>query len=149
MGKGWRTAWTAMACAALVAAPAATASEGAERMIGEVNELRAWHGLPPLAFSKSLARSSERYAAWQLKADWFGHAERIRTGGSWAALGEALAIHSGHRPRVSATLRRWARSPAHAALLLSPLFSEAGAGVSKGRFGRGRATVWVLQLGSR
>lgn len=149
MEKGWRTAWIAMACAALVVAPAATAAEDPERMIAEVNELRAWHGLPPLGFSESLSRSSERHADWQMRADYFGHAELIRTDGSWATLGETIAMHRGHRPRVPATLQRWARSPSHAALMLSPLFSEAGAGLSQGRFGRGRATIWVLRLGSR
>jgi uncharacterized protein YkwD len=150
MGKGCRNAWIAMACAALVAAPEASAGErlsDGERMIGAVNALRASHGLAPVGFSKHLARSSRRYAAWQMNADWFGHAERVRTGGRWTSLGETIAMHRGHRPRVHVTLRGWARSPGHAALLLSPNFSEAGAGLSRGRFGRRRATIWVLQLG--
>jgi uncharacterized protein YkwD len=151
MGKGCRNAWIAMACAVLVAAPEASAGErlsDGERMIGAVNALRASHGLAPVGFSRSLARSSRRYAAWQMSADWFGHADRIRAVGRWSSLGETIAIHRGHRPRVHVTVRKWARSPGHAALLLSPTFSQAGAGLSRGRFGRRRATIWVLQLGS-
>jgi uncharacterized protein YkwD len=150
MGKGC-TAWIATACAALVAAPAAGAapSTDADRMLQEVNQLRAWHGLPALTVSESLSRSSRRFAAWQMRSDRFGHLDRIRAGAGWGALGEAIAIRAGHRPRVSATLRSWARSPSHAALLLSPEFAEAGAGLSRGRFGRRRATIWVIRLGSR
>jgi uncharacterized protein YkwD len=148
MGKGC-IAWIATACAALTAVPGAMAATEAERMLDEVNQLRARHGLPALQASKRLSRSAERYAAWGMRADYFGHVDRIRAGAGWSSLGEALAIHRGHRPKVSATVRKWARSPTHAALLLSPAFRAAGAGVSKGRFGRRRATIWVIQLGSR
>jgi uncharacterized protein YkwD len=149
LGIWCRTASIAIACAALVAASPATAAEDAERMIEAVNELRARHGLAPLAPSEALTRSSERYAAWQLRADWVGHSDRIAAPGSWAVLGEAIAVHRGHRPRVPATVRRWAESPSHAFLLLSPQFDRVGAGLVRGRLGRGPATVWVLQLGSR
>jgi uncharacterized protein YkwD len=152
MGKGCRYAWIAMACAALVATPGASAghrlSDG-ERMVAAVNSLRASHALPPVAFSKSLARSARRYATWQMNADWFGHAEHVRTAGTWTTVGEAIAIHRGHRPGVQKTVRSWARSARHAALLLSPAFRQAGAGLSRGRFKGGRATIWVLQLGRR
>lgn len=149
MGIWCRTASIAMACAALLAASPASAADDAERMIEAVNELRAAHGLPALASSETLTRSSERYAAWQLRADWVGHSDRIRAPGAWSVLGEAIAVHRGHRARVPATVRRWAESPSHAALLLSPLCDRVGAGVVQGRLGRGPATVWVLQLGSR
>jgi uncharacterized protein YkwD len=146
MGKSWRTAWIAMACAALAAAPAMADDEG-ERMIAEVNELRASSGLPPLASSPALTHSAERFASKQMRTDTFGHGPLIRTGGSWSALGEAISMHRGHRPRVHITLRRWTRSPPHAALLLSPLFTDAGVGLSRGRLGRGRATIWVIRFG--
>ena len=148
MGKGF-IAWIATACAVLLAVPGAAAATDAARMLEEVNQLRAWHGLPALVASDRLSRSAERYAAWEMRTDYFGHADHIRAGAGWSSLGEAIAIHRGHRPKVSATLRSWARSPTHAALLLSPAFREAGAGMSRGRFGRGRATIWVIQLGSR
>jgi uncharacterized protein YkwD len=150
VGKGC-TAWIAIACAALVAVPAAGAAPAtdADRMLEEVNELRASHGLPALSASESLTRTAQRYAAWQMRTDYFGHVDQIRAGAGWDALGEAIAFRAGHRPRVAATLRGWARSPTHAAMLLSPAFREAGVGLSQGRFGRRRATIWVIQLGSR
>jgi uncharacterized protein YkwD len=148
MGKGC-IAWIATACVALVAVPGAAAASDAERMLDEVNRLRAWHGLPALEASKRLSRSAARYAAWEMKNDYFGHADHIRAGAGWSSLGEALAIHRGHRPKVSATLRTWMRSATHAALLLSPSFRQVGAGLSRGKFGRRRATIWVIQMGRR
>jgi uncharacterized protein YkwD len=147
MWKWCRTAWVATACAALVAAAPAIAAEDGERIVREVNELRASHGLAPLAFSEALARSSERHGAWQVRTGWVGHAGRIRAPGSWTALGEAIAVRRGHRPRVRATVRGWTASPGHAFLLLSPLFDQAGAAMVRGRLGRWAVTVWVLRLG--
>jgi uncharacterized protein YkwD len=157
MRKARRTSWIAIAWAGMAfAAPwqaaAAARAEGdgpVPRLIAEINELRARHALPALDVSATLSRSSERFAAWQMTTDRFAHAERIRAGGHWAALGEAIAIHRGWRARVGATVRRWSRSPSHAALLLSPAFEAAGAGVSRGRYGRGLATIWVLHLARR
>jgi uncharacterized protein YkwD len=145
MGKSWRTAWIAMACAALAVAPA-MADEG-ERMIAEVNELRASNGLAPLTRSAALTHSAERFAATQMRTDSFGHGPFIRAPGTWTMLGEAISMHRGHRPRVAMTLRRWMESPSHAALMLDPLFTQAGAGLSRGRIGRGRATIWVIRFG--
>ena len=145
MGKSWRTAWIAVACAALAAAPAM--AEDGERMIEEVNELRASNGLAPLTRSPALTHSAERFAAAQMKADAFGHGPIIRTRGAWTALGEAISMHRGHRARVPMTLRRWMQSPSHAALVLNPLFTDAGAGLSHGRYGRARATIWVIRFG--
>jgi uncharacterized protein YkwD len=147
-----RVARIALALTALAVLPPPVAAEEAApaaRMIEAVNELRAEHGLAPYSFSEQLSRSSKEFAEWQMKNDRFGHAESIRAAGRWSSLGEAIAMHWGHRPLVHQTVRRWARSPSHAALLLSPLFTEAGAGVSHGRLGRRRATIWVLQLGRR
>jgi uncharacterized protein YkwD len=149
MGKWCRTAWVATACAALSAASPAIAAEEPERIVGAINELRASHGLAPLAFSEALTRSSQRRADRQMRTDRIGHADPIRAPGSWAVLGEAIAIHRGHRPQVPATVRRWAASPSHAFLLLSPLFDRAGAGMVRGRHGRRPMTLWVLRLGRR
>jgi uncharacterized protein YkwD len=150
MGNRGCAGWMAMACAALLVAPAAAPAEevpDAERMVAKINEVRARHGLPAYAFSQPLSESSWRFARWQMRSDRFGHAEEIRADGSWTATGEALEWHTGHRLDVSGTVRRWLRSPGHAALLLSPVFRAAGAGPCRGRLGRRRATIWVLQLG--
>jgi uncharacterized protein YkwD len=149
MGKWCRIGWVATACAALAPATPAMAAGDGEHIVHEVNELRTAYGLAPLVFSQALARSSQRHAACQVRTDWVGHADPIHAPGSWTGLGEAIAIHRGHRPRVKATVRRWAESPGHAFLLLSPAFDRAGAAMSHGHLGRRPVTVWVLRLGER
>lgn len=121
----------------------------AERMLTAVNELRLEHGLAPCRASDELSRSSSRFAAWQMRSGRFGHLDRIRGGAGYRTLGEALSIHGGLRPGVHATLRGWMRSPVHRPLLLSAGFREAGAGLSSGRYGGRRATIWVLRLARR
>ena len=130
-----------------VALPSASMG-AASPMITKVNKVRNAHGLPALRESRSLARSSRRYAGHLMRTDRFGHAYRIHAKG-FKHLGEALALRSGWRPGRSATIRGWLRSPAHRALLLSRSFRQVGAGASRGRFGGRKATIWVLHLGRR
>jgi len=117
------------------------------RMVTEVNRTRRARGLRPLRASRSLRRSAHRYAAWMLRAAYFGHLARIRASRNYRRVGEALALHSGRRSQIRMTVERWLRSPPHRALLLSHRFRYLGAGRRSGRF-RGRAaTTWVLHLG--
>jgi uncharacterized protein YkwD len=48
---------------------------------------------------------------------------------------------------VKRTVEGWLDSPVHRPILMSGSFTHAGAGLAQGRYGRGRATIWVLQLG--
>jgi uncharacterized protein YkwD len=137
-----------LACGiALVAPAAAQGGSLGLRMLESVNGVRAQHGLEALGGSRSLHRSARRYASWMLRADYFGHLGRIRASSRFSLLGENLAWHSGRRPRVSRTVRRWMKSPPHRALILHPGFRWLGAGVARGSLGGRRATVWVLHLG--
>jgi uncharacterized protein YkwD len=126
---------------------ASQAGSAQEEMVRAVNGARANHDLKPLRRAPRLARSARAYARWMLRADYFGHQRRIRTRARFRVLGETLAWHSGRRPRVRRTLRRWLRSPPHRALILSRRFRCIGAGTARGRLGRWRARVWVLHLG--
>jgi uncharacterized protein YkwD len=140
-----------LACGALVApAPAvADRSELRHRMLKAVNAVRAQHGLAAFRGSRTLHRSARRYARWMLRADYFGHLSRIRASGHFSMLGEALAWHTGRRPRVRWTVRRWMRSPPHRALILHPEFRRLGAGLARGNLSGWRATTWVLHFGRR
>jgi hypothetical protein len=141
---------TIFACGMALAVPAGAGADGVappQRMVAAVNEVRAQHGLPPLRGSASLHRSARRYARWMLRADYFGHLDRIRASSSFSLLGENLAWHSGRRPRVSRTVRGWMHSPPHRALILHPGFRWLGAGVARGRLGARRVTAWVLHFG--
>ena len=77
------------------------------------------------------------------------HQARPSTGGGYSRAGEVLAMHTGTSDRVGATVARWMRSSTHRAVLLAKGFSEMGAGVVHGRYGRSRAVIWVVQVGKR
>jgi uncharacterized protein YkwD len=139
-----------VACGAVLAAPGPAVAGGSElrhKMLHAVNAARSQHGLAALHGSASLHRSASAYAHWMLRSGYFGHLGRIRASGRFSLLGEALAWHSGRRPRVRRTVRRWMRSPPHRALILHPGFRWLGAGLARGRLSGYRATTWVLHLG--
>jgi uncharacterized protein YkwD len=141
---------TIFACGVTFAVPAGAGAVGHElpqRMVAAVNEVRAQHGLPPLGASASLNRSARRYARWMLRADYFGHLDRIRASSRYSMLGENISWHSGLRPRVGRTVRRWMSSPPHRALILHPGFRWLGAGPARGKLGGRRVTAWVLHFG--
>ncbi|HEV2875177.1 MAG TPA: CAP domain-containing protein [Thermoleophilaceae bacterium] len=112
-------------------------------MLGAVNAARTPHGLAPFRGSPSLHSSASAYARWMLRSGHFGHVGRIRASGRFSMLGEVLAWHSGRRPQVLATVRRWMGSPPHRALILHPGFRWLGAGMARG----GGTTAWVLHFG--
>ena len=131
---------------ALAAPPEADESQA---MVDAINEARAAQGLPVYRHSPALSESSGTFAGSLMRAGVFAHADRIRAGGNFRRLGEALAWHSGGRPLYRPTLRRWLASPTHRELVLSSAYRWVGAARAVGRFGGGRATIWVLQLGGR
>jgi uncharacterized protein YkwD len=128
----------------LCGTPSVEASPG---LMSKVNGVRKAHRLAPLRVSPALARSSAGYAGRLMQADRFGHASRIRASHRFSRLGEVLAFNRGWTSSASAVVRGWLRSPSHRAALLSPSFRYAGAGVVQGRFGSGKATIWVVHFG--
>ena len=116
-------------------------------MVQKINEVRGQHGLRPLRSSGSLAGSSQRFAEDLMRLDVLQHRSRPST--SYPNAGEVLAMHPGSATRVGSTVGQWMRSPSHRAVLLSRSFREMGAGVARGRFGRGAAVIWVVQVGRR
>jgi uncharacterized protein YkwD len=130
------------------AGPVATASSVEWAMVATVNRARARRGRRPLRGAGGLYWSAQRYAAWMLRRDYFGHLARLRVGGHFRRTGEALAMHTGRRARVRHTVRLWLHSPAHRALLLSRSFRALGAGHAVGVYRGRRATTWVLHFGA-
>jgi uncharacterized protein YkwD len=131
----------------LVLPASAEAHHAANTMIAKINKVRARHGLPPLRSSPSLRRSSRRFARAMIRRDFFGHRSRVSASRKFHRLGEAIAMHSGRRPGVRGTLRRWMRSPSHRKLVLTRANRWVGAGMARGRLGRRRAVIWVMQVG--
>lgn len=134
-------------CGAAAPTPAGAAIPEEKAMVGKVNAVRADHGLRALRSSSSLGASARRYAHWMLRADYFGHQQRIRASSRYSRLGENLAWHPGRRTRVRSTLRSWLSSAPHRALLLSRGFRWLGAGTARGRMGPRAGTTWVLHFG--
>lgn len=149
-----RPACTLVLCSVLALALAAPATADARRPSGAavahyVNKQRAKYGLPPLRRSRSLWRSSRRYAVRMMSRNFFGHSSRIAAPRRFRRLAETLALHRGWRLRARRVVRQWMRSPSHRAALLSPTYRWIGVGRSRGRMGRMKATVWVVHLGRR
>jgi uncharacterized protein YkwD len=145
---------TAITTAAVVLATPATAgasttaNERAEaRMVAAINDVRAQNGLHELRRSDSLADSAGRYSHWLMANDTLRHLSSIQASSRFALLSEALEWHSGRRFSVRGTLNRWMASASHRAIVLSPVMQWQGTGVTRGRMGVTRATVWVLHVG--
>src|SRR5215203_941863 len=130
----------------LVPAAPAAAESPASKMIRKVNVYRAHRGLAPLRMSRSLNKSSRRYAGSMMRSGYFGHSRRIKASRRFKRLGEIIEMHRGHRLDIRGALRVWARSPGHNAILLDGNMKYAGAGPVKGRFRGRRTTMWVMHF---
>ena len=133
--------------AASAASPTASARPADAKMVSAINKVRARHGLRPFSPSRSLERSSERFAGRLIRSGAFGHRSRVSASRGFHNLAEALALRSGHRPQTLATLRNWLNSPGHRSIVLSRRATRVGVGVAGGRFRGGQAVIWVLQVG--
>lgn len=137
-----------------------------QRVLSEINDFRADHGLAPLRAQIGLARAASQHTSEMVARGYFGHASangtpfekrvaryypRPRTE-SWGA-GENLAWHSG-QPGAASFVSAWLASPHHRANLLDPSYREAGVAVAiaaraPGAFGGRAVTVVTLDLGYR
>ena len=115
-------------------------------MMDAINYVRAKAGLRTLKRSSRLVRSSAARAELMMREDFFAHPSRLRVP-TFDRVGEVLELHGGHRPRMSAVLRRWNNSYGHRALILSSRYRWIGAARAVGRYGGRRATIWVVRFG--
>jgi uncharacterized protein YkwD len=130
--------------------PAAQAAANAQRdAIDQLNQIRRAHGLKELRPSRSLHRSSTRYAEHMVDAGYFGHASRIAVSSRFGRAGETLELHSGWQPEPGLAISGWMNSPTHRAVLLSSQFRDVGMGIARGRNANGPYTVWVAHVGAR
>ena len=139
----------ALIAAMTVPTELAVASGPSDEMIEVINKVRARHGLYGLRASSSLQNSSGAFSRRLMATNRFGHGSRVSASRRFRRLGEALALHSGRRLKIRGTVRSWLRSSGHRAIVLTRSMRYVGAGVTRGRFGRSRATIWVLQTGGR
>ena len=148
-----RTVAATTAAVVLLAIPATadagqTANERAEAdMRAAINKVRVQNGLPAYRRSRSLGGSAGRYSRWLMANDTFRHLSSIQASSRFSLLGEILEMHTGRRFDVRGALNRWMASPSHRAVILSPVMRFQGTGVTRGRLGASRATIWVLHVG--
>ena len=139
---------TGLVIAALL--PAAPAAANAQRdAIDQLNKIRRSHGLSALRPSRSLHRSSTRYAEHIVSTGYFGHESRIAVSSAFGRAGETLEMHSGWQPEPSLAIQGWMNSPTHRAVLLSSEFRWVGMGIAKGRNANGPYTIWVAHVGAK
>lgn len=101
------------------------------------NDLRAQHGLPPLAVNDALAAAAQAHAETMARNDWFAHdgpdgstlASRAQAAGytGWSYLAENLYRGSYGEPAAN-IVQTWAASPAHLSAMLSDVVTEMGTG---------------------
>jgi uncharacterized protein YkwD len=139
----------------VVAAPAAAQlSQRESSVLATVNDVRAAHGLTPLAVDVRLARIARRHSVDLLRRDVFTHgafASRVRSSGARGPLfAENLAWGTGRYASPGAVVRGWLRSATHRRNLLRPGFRRIGLGAATGRFvGHSGATVVTADFAGR
>ena len=134
---------------AMTAAPPpahAARSMPGEGMMKAINYLRTKAGLHTLRRSDRLVRSSAARAELMMREDFFAHPAQLRVP-TFSRVGEVLEIHGGHRPRMSAALRRWRNSYGHWSVIMSSRYRWIGAARAVGRYQGARATIWVIRFG--
>ena len=137
-----------LACALAFGPAQGDALASPSPMVDRINEVRAQHGRKALRYSRSLSRSSRRYARHMVKRQQFRHAPQIKASRRFSKVGEILARTPGVTPDWEQTLREWLASPSHRAVLLSRSFSLVGAGRARNHEAGDRAAVlWAVQFG--
>ena len=155
--KQVRTVLSVVLCAlafGAAGADAASLSSKEASVLGEMNAVRAAHGLRPLAVDTNLVRAARDYSATLMHRNAFTHgsfSSRLdRYGVRGPVFGENLAWGVGSRGSARAIVRAWLASPGHRANLLRPGFRRIGIGTRVGSFlGHGGATVVTADFAGR
>ncbi|HXV57514.1 MAG TPA: CAP domain-containing protein [Gaiellaceae bacterium] len=113
---------------ALVAATAAAAAptKMEKRLVAQINDVRADHGLRKLKVGSRLQRGAHSWARHLIRADSFHHARLA------ARTGENLAWGTCNWYSPRQAVRAWLRSSSHRALLLDRRFRAVGTGWARG-----------------
>jgi uncharacterized protein YkwD len=121
-----------------------------------INRARSGQGLPAWTPVRPLRVAAGRHARDMARHHYFAHAgrngggvlARLRSAGfNGTIYGEALAWGCGRRASPRATVRAWLHSAVHRAIVLSPLYRQAGIGVADRAPGGCRGGTWVLDAG--
>ncbi len=100
-----------------------------------------------MRYSRSLSRSSARYARYLAQTQQFAHAARIMASPRFSQNAEVLALLRGWEVQRNVALAYWLQSWSHRAVLLSPVYRYVGAARVRGYFGGSEAMFWTMQTG--
>ena len=133
------------AFAALLLPSAAAADQAGDSVVAEVNVHRVLAGAPPLEASRTLERSSRRWARRLARRGVLRHSRMRHHRGDFRRLAEVIERQPGRRASAHTAVTAWMSSPAHRAVLLDPGLRVIGVGHAPGK----RATYWVARLGAQ
>src|SRR5690242_6073163 len=134
---------TALGAALLVlifstTAAAAGLTRAEARLLHDLNEVRAAHGLSPLRYDPRLQRAARAHSRDMLVTQIFQHgsfgARMHRFDVKGTLTGENLAWGNGPFGTASGIVRAWLASPEHRANLLRPEYTRIGIGDLVGAF---------------
>ena len=108
------------------------------RLLRDLNDVRAAHGLAPLRYDPRLQRAARAHSRDMLVTQLFQHGsfgERmLRFDVTGSVIGENIAWGNGPLGSASGILRAWLQSPEHRANLLRPGYTRIGIGDLGGPF---------------
>ena len=108
------------------------------RLLHDLNEVRAAHGLSPLRYDPRLQRAARAHSRDMLVTQIFQHgsfgARMLRFDVKGTLIGENLAWGNGPFGTASGIVRAWLASPEHRANLLRPEYTRIGIGDLVGAF---------------
>jgi uncharacterized protein YkwD len=117
------------------------------RLLGDLNRVRAAHGLAPLRYDPRLQRAARNHSREMLVTQIFEHgafgARMVQFDVRGSLTGENLAWGNGSFGTASSIMRAWLASPEHRANLLRPGFRRIGIGDLVGLF-RGYSGAHVV-----
>ena len=132
---------------ALHASDTTLASKGEQRLVQEINRVRAAHGVPPLRTDRRLQAAAEAHSRDMVAHGYLGHGDfgrRLQSYGVRArAIGENVAWGTGGSVRARTVVAQWMGSEWHRANLLSREFRRIGVGVVAGSFSGQRRAYLV------
>jgi hypothetical protein len=121
-----------------LAVPAARADD-AGSLLAMVNNLRASHGVAPLASSPTLSSVAQAWSAHMAAGNTLGHNPNLasQAGGGWTKLGENVAGAG----NITAAFNAFVNSSFHLGNMLDPAYNVTGIGVAVGSGGM----MWVTE----
>ena len=122
-----------------MAPPAAAVSPREKKLFHKINNARKNHGRKPLDLSAKISKMARNHSEKMAKQGKLSHSCLTCKfkGWNWHALGENVATG----PGVKAVHKKFMKSPAHRANILSTQYDKVGVGIVKSK-----GKLWVTEI---